>query len=142
MDVSDGERVLGEIRDGGERHRLIYNLTNTPRLAKPGVPALTRCHFNSSRRLHQNTDKRQKSSLCKGSRKLFTTARREINEIRELQCNHTCFITAHGRIEFKSFVAICHYKFFHLFYLEAIYMVVYKKKKYNLCYFFFIKLLY
>lgn len=96
MDMNDREGVLGEIRDGGERHRLIYNLTNTQRLAKPGVPALTRCHFNSSRRLHQNTDKRQNSSHCKGSRKLFTTAWTEINVIRELQYNHTCFITAHN----------------------------------------------
>lgn len=96
MDMNDREGVLGEIRDGGERRRLIYNLTNTQRLAKPGVPALTRCHFNSSRRLHQNTDKRQNSSHCKGSRKLFTTAWREINVIRELQYNHTCFITAHS----------------------------------------------
>ncbi len=80
----------------GERHRLIYNLTNTQRLPKPGVPALTRCHFNSRRRLHWNTDKRQNSSLCKGFRKLFTTAWREINVIRELHYNHTCFITAHS----------------------------------------------
>lgn len=61
-----------------------------------GVPALTRCHFNSRRRLHRNTDKRQNSSLCKGFRKLFTTAWREINVIRELHYNHTCFITAHS----------------------------------------------
>lgn len=99
MDMNDREGVLEEIRDGGERHRLIYNLTNTQRLAKPGVPALTRCHFNGSRRLHQNTDKRQNSSLCKGSRKLFTTAWRQINVIRELQYNHTCFITAHSGSE-------------------------------------------
>jgi len=63
MGMSDGEGVLGEIRDGGERHRLIYNLTNTQRLAKPGVSALTRCHFNSSRRLHQNTDKTEELPL-------------------------------------------------------------------------------
>ncbi len=138
MDINDREGVLGEIRDGGERHRLIYNLTNTQRLPKPGVPALTRCHFNSRRRLHWNTDKRQNSSLCKGFRKLFTTAWREINVIRELHYNHTCFSTAHSdsgnicelralkphEIEIRV-VAFSRWVF--LFSFEAIWMIVYYK---------------
>lgn len=55
--------------DSGELHRLIYNLANTQRLAKPGVPTLTRCHFNSRYRLCRNTDKKTKQLLVQGSEK-------------------------------------------------------------------------